>query len=94
MALGPRDIFMSFSFIMLAAVAAAGLLALGLFALIFGRPIRYISNDRIGILESRSLSGHRSWRPHHSGTGTGKSPAAGGSGSLFSHDPPANLDHF
>ena len=53
---------MSASILLLAAVLAAGLFALGLFVLILGRPVRYIPNDRIGILEKKWSMRHGSLR--------------------------------
>ena len=53
---------MSIPVLLLAAAIAAGCLAFGLLVLIFGRPIRYIPNDRIGILEKKWSVRHGSVR--------------------------------
>ena len=53
---------MSIPVLLLVAVIAAGLLAIGFFVLIFGRPVRYIPNDRIGILEKKWSARHGSVR--------------------------------
>ena len=53
---------MSLSIVLFVAVIAAGVLTLGFLVLIFGRPVRYIPNDRIGILEKKWSARHGSVR--------------------------------